>query len=47
VPQLDFLHAHGCDEVQGFLFSEPLDIDAFELFLRGNAEQAQERRLHS
>ena len=47
VPQLDFLHAHGCDEVQGFLFSEPLDIDAFELFLRGNAEQAQVRHLHS
>jgi diguanylate cyclase (GGDEF)-like protein/PAS domain S-box-containing protein len=47
VPQLEFLDAHGCDEVQGFLFSEPLGIDAFELFLRGNTEQAQVLHLHS
>ncbi|MBI3529956.1 MAG: EAL domain-containing protein [Betaproteobacteria bacterium] len=47
VPQLDFLHAHGCDEIQGFLFSKPLGIDAFELFLDRNAEQAQGRHLHS
>ncbi len=31
--QLDFLHAYGCDEIQGFLFSEPLSADAFERFL--------------
>ncbi len=47
VPQLDFLHAHGCDEIQGFLFSKPLGIDAFERFLGGQAEQAQARRLNS
>jgi len=47
VPQLDFLHAHGCDEIQGFLFSKPLDIDAFERFLGGHADRPQVRRLHS
>ncbi len=47
VPQLDFLHAHGCDEIQGFLFSKPLGIDAFERFLGGHAEQPQVRHLHS
>jgi diguanylate cyclase (GGDEF)-like protein/PAS domain S-box-containing protein len=47
VPQLDFLHAHGCDEIQGFLFSKPLGIDAFERFLVGHAEQQQVRRRHS
>ncbi len=26
--QLDFLKLEGCDEVQGFLFSEPLQPDA-------------------
>jgi EAL domain-containing protein (putative c-di-GMP-specific phosphodiesterase class I) len=31
--QLDFLHAYGCDEIQGFLFSAPLAADAFERFL--------------
>ena len=47
VPQLDFLHAHGCDEIQGFLFSKPLGIDAFELFLDRNADRAQIRHLNS
>ena len=27
--QLSFLRAHGCEEVQGFLFSRPLPADAF------------------
>ena len=31
--QAEFLHAHGCDEIQGYLFSEPLPADAFERFL--------------
>jgi diguanylate cyclase (GGDEF)-like protein/PAS domain S-box-containing protein len=47
VPQLDFLHAHGCDEIQGFLFSKPLGIDAFERFLGGHPDQPQVRHLHS
>jgi diguanylate cyclase (GGDEF)-like protein/PAS domain S-box-containing protein len=28
--QLDFLRANGCDEMQGFLFSEPVTAEAFE-----------------
>ena len=52
VPQLDFLHAHGCDEIQGFLFSEPLGIEAFERFLgghvlAGHVDQPRVRHLHS
>ena len=31
--QLRFLHLLGCDECQGFLFSEPLKADAFEAML--------------
>ncbi|MFI5117148.1 MAG: putative bifunctional diguanylate cyclase/phosphodiesterase [Terriglobales bacterium] len=27
--QMSFLRAHGCDEIQGFYFSQPLDTDAF------------------
>ncbi len=28
--QLQFLHEHGCDEVQGFYFSEPLPVERIE-----------------
>ena len=38
--QLEFLHAYGCDEIQGFLFSEPLAADAFERFLGAPAQNA-------
>jgi len=31
--QFEFLHTYGCDEIQGFLFSEPLRAEAFERFL--------------
>ena len=34
--QLEFLRQSGCDEVQGYLFSRPLEADAFELALRKN-----------
>ena len=27
--QMSFLRAHGCDEIQGFYFSQPLETDAF------------------
>ncbi|MEQ1881177.1 MAG: EAL domain-containing protein [Burkholderiales bacterium] len=33
VAQLEFLRAHGCDEIQGFLFSEPLGMNDFEKYL--------------
>jgi EAL domain-containing protein (putative c-di-GMP-specific phosphodiesterase class I) len=36
VEQLAFLKNSGCDEVQGYLFSKPLDAEAFELALREN-----------
>jgi len=38
--QLDFLHAYGCDEIQGYLFSKPLAPDAFERFLGTPAQNA-------
>ncbi|HEX2120354.1 MAG TPA: EAL domain-containing protein [Thermoanaerobaculia bacterium] len=33
--QLDFLLEHGCDYVQGFLFSRPMPPERFEELLRG------------
>jgi diguanylate cyclase (GGDEF)-like protein/PAS domain S-box-containing protein len=35
--QLEFLRAHGCDEVQGFLFSRPVETDACPARLAGEA----------
>jgi diguanylate cyclase (GGDEF)-like protein/PAS domain S-box-containing protein len=46
-PQFDFLHAYGCDEIQGFLFSAPLGADAFGQFLDGHAGRPQAHRLHA
>lgn len=31
--QLDFLKTHGCDEVQGYHYSRPLEAQDFEAFL--------------
>lgn len=32
--QLDFLRRHGCDQIQGYLFSPPLELHAIEQLLR-------------
>lgn len=32
--QMDFVRQHGCDEIQGYFFSRPLDAEAFEALLR-------------
>lgn len=34
--QLEFLRAHGCDQIQGYYFSRPLTACAFEQFVRDN-----------
>ena len=33
--QRGFLKARGCDELQGYLYSQPLDFAAFKAFLAG------------
>jgi EAL domain-containing protein (putative c-di-GMP-specific phosphodiesterase class I) len=33
--QLGFLRAHGCDQMQGFCFSRPVEASALEALLRG------------
>ena len=33
--QLAYLRTHGCDEMQGYLYSRPLPADQFEVLLRG------------
>lgn len=35
--QLDYLSAHGCDEMQGYLFAKPLPADVFESLVRQGA----------
>nr|WP_315261061.1 EAL domain-containing protein [uncultured Duganella sp.] len=42
--QLAFLKNSGCDEVQGYLFSKPLEADAFERALRENWRPKQSPR---
>lgn len=31
--QLEFLQTHGCEKVQGYYFSKPLDFDSFSDFV--------------
>ncbi|MBV6324644.1 putative bifunctional diguanylate cyclase/phosphodiesterase [Duganella violaceipulchra] len=44
VEQLAFLKNSGCDEVQGYLFSRPLEAEAFEQALRENWAPGQASR---
>jgi EAL domain-containing protein (putative c-di-GMP-specific phosphodiesterase class I) len=44
VEQLAFLKNSGCDEVQGYLFSRPLEAGAFEQALRENWTPGQASR---
>ena len=44
VEQLAFLKHSGCDEVQGYLFSRPLEAEAFEQALRENWAPGQASR---
>ena len=37
--QLNFLRAHGCDQMQGYYFSKPLSAEGFEILLQGSANQ--------
>jgi EAL domain-containing protein (putative c-di-GMP-specific phosphodiesterase class I) len=37
--QLDFLRTHGCDKVQGFLFSKPVPAEEFAGLLARNRQQ--------
>lgn len=34
IEQLNYLHAHGCDEIQGYYFSKPHSEEAFEMFVK-------------
>jgi EAL domain-containing protein (putative c-di-GMP-specific phosphodiesterase class I) len=45
--QLAFLRDQGCDEVQGYFFSEPLPAEQFEAFVRQRAGQAASDALSS
>jgi EAL domain-containing protein (putative c-di-GMP-specific phosphodiesterase class I) len=41
-PQLRFLKQHGCDEVQGFFFGEPLPPEAHAKLLENAARRAEQ-----
>jgi diguanylate cyclase (GGDEF)-like protein/PAS domain S-box-containing protein len=39
--QVEFLRKHGCDQIQGFLYSKPLPLDQLEEFLATRLEYTQ------
>ena len=41
--QLDFLRHQGCDEVQGYFYSQPLQADALEAFVRQHSSPHNSR----
>lgn len=43
--QLEFLRARGCNEVQGYYFSQPLAAQAFEDYVQNHANQTALKRL--
>jgi diguanylate cyclase (GGDEF)-like protein/PAS domain S-box-containing protein len=43
--QRDYLLLRGCDELQGYLFSRPLDITALDAWLRGREVEGRARLL--
>ena len=45
--QLDFLHANGCDEVQGYFFSRPVLPEQFALFVRANLQERAGKALQT
>jgi diguanylate cyclase (GGDEF)-like protein/PAS domain S-box-containing protein len=38
IEQLDFLHASGCNEIQGYYFSKPLPAEEMRLFLKSSQQ---------
>ena len=40
IEQLDFLRRNDCDELQGYYFSQPVDVDAFTELLRAGTQLA-------
>jgi EAL domain-containing protein (putative c-di-GMP-specific phosphodiesterase class I) len=36
--QLAYLHAQGCNEVQGYHFSKPLPVEQFETWVRNHRQ---------
>ncbi|HEY6451382.1 MAG TPA: EAL domain-containing protein, partial [Steroidobacteraceae bacterium] len=44
--QMQFLQQLGCDQYQGFYFSQPVDAAAFEQLLRGGSAPEIEGGLH-
>jgi EAL domain-containing protein (putative c-di-GMP-specific phosphodiesterase class I) len=46
--QLAFLLHHGCDEIQGYLFSKPLTVDEMSAWLHADKRLAvsEEARIH-